>query len=145
MENDELDVFEGVGVEVKFEEKKDFLKIMETLTRIGVASKKDNTLFQSCHILHKRGRYAILHFKELFLLDGKDAEIEESDYARRNTIVNLLEEWKLLTKVRALAEDAPFAPISQIKIIHHSEKDEWRLLPKYTIGSRKKIVNQTND
>jgi hypothetical protein len=122
-------------VEIKLEQPEDFSKIRETLTRIGIASKKDNTLYQSCHILHKQGRYYITHFKELFLLDGKSADFDDNDKARRNTIVNLLEEWGLLTIIRFQDEELPLAPLSQIKILAYREKDEWNLVRKYTIGS----------
>ena len=125
-------------VEVKIKEQDDFLKIRETLTRIGVASKKDRTLFQSCHILHKRGQYYIVHFKELFALDGKPTDITENDLARRNAIVNLLQDWGLLEIVNLEQTKIP-EPIflSQIKILSHKEKDEWQLVPKYNIGSKK--------
>jgi len=122
-------------VEVTFPEKEDFLKIRETLSRIGVASRKDKELFQSCHILHKRGKYYITHFKELFLLDGKPSNLDESDIARRNTIVSLLEQWKLVSVVHAHQVSEPKAPLSQIKIIPFREKSEWKLTTKYSIGS----------
>jgi hypothetical protein len=122
-------------VEVALDDQEDFLKIRETLTRIGVASKKDKKLYQSCHILHKQGKYYIVHFKELFKLDGKSSDFSENDRARRNTIVNLLKEWGLVSIVRAdVFEDAP---ISQIKIISHKEKEEWDLVPKYNIGRKR--------
>ena len=125
-------------VEVTLNEQDDFLKVRETLTRIGVASKKDKTLFQSCHILHKRGQYYVVHFKELFALDGKPTDITENDLARRNAIVNLLEDWGLLKIVDKSKTETP-EPIflSQIKIISHKEKNEWQLVPKYNIGGRK--------
>jgi len=140
----ENDVFGGVGVEITLAKPDDFLKVKETLTRIGVSAKKDNILYQSCHILHKRGRYAIVHFKELFILDGKSSDIVENDYARRNTIVNLLAEWKLVSIVdpSKAAVPAP-APISQIKIIPHKEKSNWNLVAKYTIGGKKKVTSNT--
>lgn len=124
-------------VEVTLNEQDDFLKIRETLTRIGVASKKDKTLFQSCHILHKRGQYYVVHFKELFALDGKPTDITENDLARRNAIVNLLEDWGLLKVVNKEQTKTP-EPIflSQIKIISHKEKNEWQLTPKYNIGKK---------
>ena len=124
-------------VEVTLAEKDDFLKVRETLTRIGVASKKDKTLYQSCHILHKRGQYYIVHFKELFALDGKPTDISENDLSRRNAIVNLLEDWGLLTIVDKKQTETP-EPIflSQVKIISHKEKSEWRLTPKYNIGKK---------
>src|SRR6185437_2594251 len=140
----ENDVFGGVGVEITLAKPDDFLKVKETLTRIGVSAKKDNILYQSCHILHKRGRYAIVHFKELFILDGKASDIVENDYARRNTIVNLLAEWRLVNIVDASKSQSPNpAPISQIKIIPHKEKTNWTLTAKYTIGGKKKVTPNT--
>jgi hypothetical protein len=125
-------------VEVTLGEDDDFLKVRETLTRIGVASKKDKTLYQSCHILHKRGLYYIVHFKELFALDGKPTDISENDLARRNAIVKLLEDWGLVKVVNKSQIEVP-EPIflSQIKIISHKEKKEWELVPKYNIGNKK--------
>ncbi len=124
-------------VEVTLNENDDFLKVRETLTRIGVASKKDQTLFQSCHILHKRGQYYIVHFKELFALDGKPADITENDLSRRNAIAKLLEDWGLITVVRkSQIETPPPIFLSQIKIISHKEKDDWQLVPKYNIGKK---------
>jgi len=128
------DLFSGVGVEVTLNDRDAFLKVKETLTRIGVASKKSKTLYQSCHILHKQGRYVILHFKELFILDGKDSDFSENDVARRNTIVKLLSEWGLVTIVDELEEDEPIAPISQIKILPYKEKPDWELIAKYQIS-----------
>ena len=124
-------------VEVTLDDKDDFLKVRETLTRIGVASKKDQTLYQSCHILHKRGQYYVVHFKELFALDGKPTDITESDLARRNAIANLLEDWGLVKLVNAKQTEVP-EPIflSQIKIISHKEKNEWQLVTKYNIGKK---------
>ena len=122
-------------VEITFPEKDDFLKIRETLSRIGVASRREQELFQSCHILHKRGKYYIVHFKELFKLDGKPTNIDESDIGRRNTIVKLLEQWKLLTILDPSQMESPQAPLSQIKIIPFKEKSEWKLTTKYSIGS----------
>lgn len=124
-------------VEVTLKEEDDFLKVRETLTRIGVASKKDRTLYQSCHILHKRGQYYVVHFKELFALDGKPTDITENDLARRNAIVNLLEDWGLLDIVRKEQTQEP-KPIflSQIKILSHKEKNDWQLVPKYNIGKK---------
>ena len=127
-------------VEVTLMKNDDFLKVKETLTRIGLASKKDNTLYQSCHILHKQGRYYIVHFKELFALDGKPYDITENDLARRNTIANLLEEWELIKIVRPEQTDDPIVTLSQIKIIPHKEKHQWNLVTKYNIG--KKTTNQ---
>ena len=124
-------------VEVTLPSQDSFLKVKETLTRIGVASKKDKILYQSCHILHKQGRYYIVHFKELFILDGKTNTLSDEDMARRNTIVNLLEEWGLVKAVNAEKVQDPVAPLSQIKVLPHKEKDEWSLVAKYSIGKRK--------
>ena len=121
-------------LEVTLEEPDDFLKVRETLTRIGVASRKDNTLFQSCHILHKQGRYFIVHFKELFLLDGKPSNLIENDIQRRNTISTLLADWGLVNIVNPeVAKD--LAPLRQIKVIPFKEKSQWELCPKYNIGN----------
>jgi len=120
-------------LEVTLNEPDDFLKVRETLTRIGVASRKDKKLYQSCHILHKQGRYFIVHFKELFLLDGKKSNLEENDIARRNTIAQLMSDWGLIG-MDANAE--PLAPMRQIKIIPFKEKNDWELCPKYNIGSK---------
>ena len=136
------DIFRGNGIEIFLSKPDDFLKIRETLTRIGVASKKDNTLWQSTHILHKQGRYAIMHFKELFILDGKDSDLTENDIERRNTIVKLLIDWKLAT-IRELDLIRYQAPLSQIKIIPYKDKDNWNLEAKYSIGINKK--NGEND
>lgn len=125
-------------VEVTLGEKDDFLKVRETLTRIGVASKKDKTLYQSCHILHKQGKYYIVHFKELFSLDGKPTDISENDISRRNTIANLLEDWELIKLVSPDKSKDPTVSLSQIKIITHKEKDDWNLVPKYNIGVKAK-------
>lgn len=124
-------------IEVRLGAPDDFLKIKETLTRIGVASKKEKTLNQSCHILHKRGQYFILHFKQLFLLDGKQADYSTDDMARLNTIVKLLEEWKLLTIVDKKQMEKPIADINTIKIIPYKEKEEWNLVSKYTVGKKR--------
>jgi len=124
-------------VEITFPEKDDFLKIRETLSRIGVASRREQELFQSCHILHKRGKYYITHFKELFKLDGKPTSIDESDIGRRNTIVKLLAQWKLVSIVDESKIAEPQAPLSQIKIIPFKEKPEWKLTTKYSIGTNK--------
>jgi hypothetical protein len=123
-------------VEVSLNHKDDFLKVKETLTRIGVASRKDNTLYQSCHILHKQGKYYITHFKELFALDGKTTDFSENDVSRRNTIANLLAEWGLIKLVDASKSSDPVAPISQIKVIAFKEKDKWNLQSKYNIGHK---------
>jgi hypothetical protein len=123
-------------VEVTLNHKDDFLKVKETLTRIGVASRKDNTLYQSCHILHKQGKYYITHFKELFALDGKDTDFSENDISRRNTIANLLSEWGLIGLVESAKSADPIAPISQIKVIAFKDKDKWNLQSKYNIGHK---------
>ena len=122
-------------LEVTLDEPDDFLKVRETLTRIGVASRKDNTLFQSCHILHKQGRYFIVHFKELFLLDGKKSNLEENDIARRNKIATLMSDWGLLS-IDNKDQAQPLAPLRQIKIIPFKEKVKWTLQPKYNIGNK---------
>ncbi len=124
-------------VEVTLNEQDDFLKVRETLTRIGIASRKDKTLYQSCHVLHKQGRYYIVHFKELFALDGKPANFDQGDLERRNTIANLLNDWGLIKLVDESKSADPVAPMSQIKIIPHKDKDEWTLEAKYTIGRKK--------
>ena len=124
-------------IEVTLEQQDDFLKVRETLTRIGIASRKDKTLFQSCHVLHKQGKYYIVHFKELFALDGKPANFDQADIARRNTIANLLSDWGLIKLVDASKSASPVAPMSQIKIIPHKDKSEWTLEAKYTIGRKK--------
>ena len=129
----------GDMLEVSLREPDDFLKIKETLTRIGISSKRDeNTLFQSCHILHKQGRYFIVHFKELFLLDGKPSNLTENDLQRRNTISALLSDWGLLTILNE-AKAKSCAPLKQIKIISHKEKMNWKLESKYSIGNIKKV------
>jgi hypothetical protein len=135
-----VDIFKGVGVEVTLNVEDDFLKVRETLTRIGVSSRKDKILYQSCHILHKQGRYAIVHFKELFQLDGKPTDITENDIQRRNAIARLLEEWGLVKVSNPELMGDNIAPLHQIKIISHKEKDDWNLVPKYNIG--KKITPQ---
>lgn len=138
-------LFRGYGVEIELPDPESFLKIKETLTRIGISSKKDKILYQSCHILHKKdrstseekSRYAIMHFKELFILDGKSNNLDDDDVARRNTIVNLLEEWTLLKVVNPNQIEDPVAPLSKIKILPHKEKAEWSLQSKYTVGVKK--------
>ena len=122
--------------EVLLKEPDDFLKIRETLSRIGVASRKEKKLYQSCHILHKQGKYYIVHFKELFALDGKDTNLSENDIARRNTIVKLLSDWGL---VAMKCKPEPIAPLSQIKIISFKEKNDWILETKYNIGKKKEV------
>jgi hypothetical protein len=133
--NDE-NIFKGVGVEVSLPSQDSFLKVKETLTRIGISSRKEKKLYQSCHILHKQGRYSILHFKELFILDGKKDTFIEEDNARRNTIVNLLEEWGLVHIVDTEKAQDPVAPLNQIKILSHKEKNNWILEAKYNIGKK---------
>ena len=123
-------------LEVGLKEPDDFLKVRETLSRIGVASRKERKLYQSCHILHKQGRYYIVHFKELFALDGKQTNLSENDIARRNTITNLLKDWGL---VEVLGEAEPVAPLSQIKVLSYSEKEDWTLETKYNIGKKKEV------
>lgn len=124
-------------VEVRLGEQDDFLKVRETLTRIGVASRKDKTIYQSCHILHKQGKYYIVHFKELFALDGKPTNFSEDDVGRRNTITALLEEWGLVKVVEPTKIEDPKMPLSQIKILPHKDKNEWTLVSKYNIGRKK--------
>lgn len=123
-------------VEVLLKQDEDFLKIKETLTRIGVASKRDNKLYQSCHILHKQGRYYIVHFKELFELDGKPSNLSDQDIGRRNTIANLLAEWGLVELHNPAKSKDPLTPLSQIKILPYKDKDRWELVSKYNIGRK---------
>ncbi len=123
-------------LEVGLKEPDDFLKVRETLSRIGVASRKEKKLYQSCHILHKQGRYYIVHFKELFALDGKNTNLSENDVARRNTIANLLKDWGL---INVLGDTTVVAPLSQIKVLSFSEKNEWTLETKYNIGKKKEV------
>jgi len=139
----EHNLFKGQGIEIILPSPDNFLKIKETLTRIGIASKKDKILYQSCNILHKKdketdeSRYAILHFKELFILDGKHDNISDDDLARRNTIVNLLEEWNLLEVVDTIQPEDLVASLNKIKILPFKEKSEWTLESKYTVGIKK--------
>jgi len=135
MQNDSFDV--GSLLEVTLKNEDDFLKVKETLTRIGVSSKKEKKLYQSCHILHKKGKYYIVHFKELFSLDGLPSDINESDLGRRNMIAKLLEEWGLVGVVDKEKMNSILTPINQIKIIPHKEKGEWELCPKYHIGKKR--------
>ena len=128
-------------LEVNLKNPDDFLKVRETLSRIGVASRKEKILYQSCHILHKQGRYFIVHFKELFALDGLSSAFPDQDKGRRNTIANLLEEWGLVKIVNKNATKEPLCPINHMKILPHSEKKDWQLIPKYTIGTRHKSVD----
>ena len=132
----EIDPIVETLVEISFEQEDDFLKIRETLSRIGVASRKEQELFQSCHILHKRGKYYIVHFKELFALDGKQTNLSENDIARRNTISKLLSDWGL---VKVKGETDPAAPLSQIKIISFKDKNDWTLETKYNIGKKREV------
>ena len=138
MENNNQEIHDwspAAMLEITLNEPDDFLKVRETLTRIGVASRKDRKLYQSCHILHKQGRYFIVHFKELFLLDGKKSNFEDNDALRRNTVATLLADWGL---IRILNPElvAECAPLRQIKIISHKDKDQWELCPKYNIGNK---------
>ena len=133
---EELEWTPDLMLEVGLEETDDFLKVRETLSRIGVASRKERKLYQSCHILHKQGRYFIVHFKELFALDGKPTNISVNDVERRNTIAGLLEDWGL---VKIIGDSHPRAPLSQIKVLSFREKNDWLLETKYNIGSKKKI------
>ena len=132
----------GMMIEVLLNEPDDFLKVRETLTRIGVASRKEKKIYQSCHILHKQGKYYIVHFKELFALDGKHANLTVNDVQRRNRIVQLLADWGLVQIVDA-TKVQDIAPLNQIKVLAHKEKDEWILEAKYNIGSKKKKVEET--
>lgn len=125
-------------VEVTLKQNDDFLKVKETLTRIGIASEKNKTLYQSCHILHKKGKYYIVHFKELFALDGRPSSLTDDDIARRNTIVNLLSDWGLVGLVDVEKTKDPVAPMRLIKVIPYKQKDEWQLITKYNIGRSKK-------
>lgn len=125
-------------VEVRIAEEEDFLKIKETLTRIGVASRKEKKLYQSCHIFHKQGKYYIVHFKEMFVIDGKPSNFSDEDKGRRNKIIQLLQEWGLLKVVEPDSINEPMASMSQIKIINHKEKNDWTLEAKYNMGRKKK-------
>lgn len=135
--NDYDDIFRGYGVEVELKSREDFLKIAETLTRIGVSARNENKLYQTCHILHKRGRYAIVHFKEMLALDGNQTNYDEDDEARRNKIVELLAQWNL---VKVLDEEPliPLADINKLKVIPYKDKGNWTLVTKYTIGKKNK-------
>ena len=123
-------------IEVKLKEQDDFLKIRETLSRIGIAAKKERKLYQSCHILHKQGKYYIVHFKELFALDGKPTNFSDEDRGRRNTVVALLEEWGLVTIMNPSSIESPRATLNNIKILPYGQKDEWELCAKYNIGRK---------
>ena len=133
-ENDVDGIMDGLGVEITLKSKEDFLKVKETLTRLGVSSKTEKRLFQSCHILHKRGRYYLMHFKEMFLLDGLKSDISDDDIGRRNTIVKLLVEWNLVTVVNPEDYKEPQLSLARLKIIPHSQKRDWELIAKYTMG-----------
>jgi len=140
VKTDETDIFKGVGVLVSLQSPDDFLKVKETLTRIGISSNKDKILYQSCHILHKQGQYAIVHFKELFKLDGKQTDLSDKDIARRNSIAKLLSEWGLIAVLENNFnewEPEKFVPIQEIKILSFKEKNDWQLIAKYNIGKKK--------
>ena len=125
-------------IEVKLINEDDFLKVRETLTRVGVASKKQQTLWQSCHILHKQGRYFICHFKQMFMLDGKKSDFSDDDISRLNTIANLLHDWELIDLIDENKSKSPVAALSQIKILTHKEKEAWKLVTKYNIGKKRR-------
>ena len=133
---EEINWTQEMMLEVGLKEPDDFLKVRETLSRIGVASRKEKKLYQSCHILHKQGRYFIVHFKELFALDGKNTNLTTNDISRRNTISNLLKDWGLINVIGELGE---MAPLSQIKVLSYSEKGDWTLETKYNIGKKKEV------
>jgi|TARA_R110002167_G_scaffold54144_1_gene154461 hypothetical protein len=137
MEERYIDISVDDLLEVTLAKDDDFLKVKETLTRIGVSSRKENKLYQSCHILHKRGKYYIVHFKELFALDGLPTNLSDEDLGRRNTITNLLAEWELLKIVDSEQSEEPLTPINKIKILPYREKGDWELCPKYHIGKKK--------
>jgi hypothetical protein len=137
MEKRVLDIKIEDLLEVTLKNEDDFLKVRETLTRIGVSSKKENKLYQSCHILHKRGKFYIVHFKELFALDGLPTDIDDTDIGRRNTIANLLDEWGLVDIVDSKKAAEPIVSLAQMKIIPHKDKSNWELVPKYHIGRKK--------
>ena len=133
---EEINWTQEMMLEVGLKEPDDFLKVRETLSRVGVASRKEKKLYQSCHILHKQGRYFIVHFKELFALDGKDTNLSANDISRRNTITNLLKDWGLINIISEIGE---VAPLSQIKILSYAEKNDWILETKYNIGKKKEL------
>jgi hypothetical protein len=137
MEERYIDISVEDLLEVTLAKEDDFLKVKETLTRIGVSSRKEKKLWQSCHILHKRGKYYIVHFKELFALDGLPTNLSDEDIGRRNTIATLLEEWELLAIVNQEQSEEPLTPINKIKILPYREKSDWELCPKYHIGKKK--------
>lgn len=130
-----LSLFRGLGIAIALDDPENFLKVRETLTRIGIASKADKKLFQSCHILHKRGNYAIMHFKEMFAIDGKPNSMTRDDTKRRNAIVKLLEEWELVRPLENIA-DEDVGSLSTIKVLSYTDKAEWNLIPKYSIGKK---------
>lgn len=134
MDNEEEDVFEGFGVKVSLPTDKSFTLIMETLTRIGYPSKTENTLFQSCHIFHKRGQYAIMHFKEMFYFDGKEPQLSDTDIVRRDSIAKLLEQWNMLAIEDEI--DTEFS-LKEILVVPHRDKGKWKLVPKYDVGVRR--------
>ena len=140
--SEEIKWSQDLMLEVTLREPDDFLKVRETLTRIGVASRKERKLYQSCHILHKKGKYYIVHFKELFALDGKSTNISENDLQRRNRISKLLSDWGLISIVEELGEDE-LAPLNQIKVLSYKDKGEWTLESKYNIGKKKQAVEVT--
>ena len=140
--SEEIKWSQDLMLEVTLREPDDFLKVRETLTRIGVASRKERKLYQSCHILHKKGKYYIVHFKELFALDGKSTYISENDLQRRNRISKLLSDWGLISIVDELGEDE-LAPLNQIKVLSYKDKGEWTLESKYNIGKKKQAVEIT--
>lgn len=135
-------IFNGYGVEIKLKKSDDFLKVKETLTRLGVTNNENKTLYQSCHILHKRdktgqSKYAIVHFKEMFKFDNKPSSLTENDIGRRNTIVKLLTEWNLIEPLINLSELKPILSMTAIKVLAYKDKDEWNLISKYNIGNKK--------
>jgi small-conductance mechanosensitive channel len=132
---EEKNLFRGYGIEVELNTDEDFLKVKETLQRIGVASKHEKKLYQSCHILHKRGRYSIVHFKEMFALDGKTTTLSQDDINRRNTIAKLLHEWNLLTVLNT-KQIENCSSLSSIKVLSYNERDDWELVQKYSVGTR---------
>mgnify|MGYP003335376545 CR=1 FL=1 len=135
-----MELFKGYGIPIELKDEDSFLKVRETLTRIGVASRKEKTLWQSCHILHKRGYYHLMHFKELFLIDGRPSDLSENDIAPRNTIAMLLEDWELLKIVNKNEIKSNIVDLSQIKILTHKQKSEWELKAKYSIGNSKSHI-----
>lgn len=137
--NGNEDIFRGFGVEVNIAGSDDFLKIKETLTRIGVPRNSDKTLFQSCHILHKQGRYAIMHFKEMFAFDNKYNNVSEEDIARRNKIVKMLAEWGMLKELDPAKTERPIAYVNRIKVLPYSERNEWTLETKYRMGTKVEV------